>query len=1393
MNINFRFVELLLAGAFFLIAVSGGICTMPAQSPPQEAGMPFIQNYPPDSYDIGHQNWDMFQDKQGFIYSANGDGSIYQFDGKRWRNIPTPQKFPVRGLAEHPDGTIFFVSVDDAGYLKTDSIGGLIAVSIFNEFKPRIEKYKGNRELGWLESVFRHREDIYFIGNEWLLRWSQKGNRVWRNETGFSSPLFLNDNLHIVKNGQGLVRIANDSLHFVPGSEIFNRITLQKTLYLHAPLRPATLGDVVVLSTTDVHLAVGKNRLYHYDGEKMYDFPTEIDSRLNNDEITDVLILPDHNIAVSSYLSGVMIIDPKGRFLREFNKTNGIISNEVYRMCLDNQKGLWLGASHGISRIAYNASLTYFNEEHGLVGAVGSAVRHNGKMYFSTTQGLLMLDNSDSEKQARFKNVRNSGLYTGTLLPKDSTLLFANRSGIFHIKDEQAFPIIPTNKKPEDVMRLSPSVQDSNIVFVGLSKGGVTLLERRFGYWTHMGQIVNVPVRPYSIIDDKPNRFWLESRTNKVALVEFQKPDYKYPIVTFFGDESGLPKADGEILLIYSDATVYAASSTQLFRFDEAQRRFLPDTTYAFKFTPGNAYYSLLDRGMRGTAWTEFSRDGVRVAFKEPSGEFSWVEKPFVKSKDVHQIYRESDGTIWFNNGQKLHRYQPQPENENALEYPTFIRRVIVNDDSVIFNGRTSRADGSGTKTQVAITSGEKSENGAVLPYTSNALRFEYAALSFDEPGSNQYQHFLEGFDEGRSNWTHEFLKDYTNLPEGDYRFRVRGKNVEKYPSTEAVFSFTILPPWYRTWWAYLLYLSVAFFVLFALRRYEMSRQQLKHRAELEHMHAEKLQEMDRMKSRFFANISHEFRTPLTLILGQISNLLSNQNNPGAEEKLKMSQRNARRLLGLINQLLDLSKLEAGGLKLNVTRGDLGVFVKSLTFTFESAARMKNINLAFQTGSGMQGKDKLIAYFDREKMETIVQNLLSNALKFTPTAGKITVALDRRETNVEIMVQDTGIGIPRDLLPHIFDRFYQVDSSNTREYQGTGIGLALTKELVELHHGEIAVESREGEGSRFFVRFPLGLAHLSPSEIADVDTTGNDKPAVDAEYDWTDVVRSEKTESNGETVDYKPVVVRQVKPSASGNPEIILIVEDNADVRTYIRQDLEHSYRVAEAADGVEGLARAQELMPDLIISDVMMPKMDGYAFSERIRKDEKTSHIPIILLTARAAESDKMTGLEIGVDDYLIKPFSSLELQTRIKNLIALRKKLRQRFSTATVIKPSEISATSADQAFLRRVVEIIETHIGDEKFDVDTLCREVGMSTAQIHRKLRALIDQTPGQLIRSLRLQRAADLLKQNAGNISEVAYQVGFYDHAHLARYFKKQFGCSPSQYRKGEEKRLKIKD
>ncbi len=696
------------------------------------------------------------------------------------------------------------------------------------------------------------------------------------------------------------------------------------------------------------------------------------------------------------------------------------------------------------------------------------------------------------------------------------------------------------------------------------------------------------------------------------------------------------------------------------------------------------------------------------------------------------------NGEIYLDSPNGLTRFHPDSIRDNPYVPPIVITSVLVADKPMPLTDNLE------------------------LPYSSDHLYFEFAALSYVRPEKNSYSYKLENLDKEWIRSGNRNKATYTNLKPGEYIFRVRGSNNDGvWNEKDASIKITILPPWWGSGWAFTGYGIIALFIIYLIRVYDLKRQREKHQLELEHDHAKKLEEIDSMKSRFFENISHEFRTPLTLILGPAEQILTNNSDDVVKKNADLIKRNANSLLNLINQLLDLARLDTGRIKLKAAQQNIIPYLKGIVMSFESLALMNSIKLNLYFPA-----NELMVYFDREKMETIIKNLLSNAFKFTPSQNEISVSISTfNESSVEIKVRDTGIGIPEEQLPKIFNRFYQFHSAHTPEHKGTGIGLALVKELVQLHHGSISADSKLGEWTEFRIILPLGKEHLAPYEIVEIDEPTLTENLI---FNKSEFVHSTNHNANNE--------------NTITSKNIILIVEDNSDVREFIKDSLGNEFHFEEAENGEEGIKQAVEIIPDLIISDIMMPRMNGNEMTRKLKSDQRTSHIPIILLTAKSGQENIIKGLETGADEYIVKPFDPKELHIRINNLINLRKKLQEIYGTEkiTTIRKSKHKLKEIDIQFLERILKVIDQHISEEDFTIENFGHEVGMSRSQMFRKIKALTGKSCSVYLRSVRLAKAKIMLQNQEANISEIAYSVGFGSPSYFAHCFKEEYGYAPSE-------------
>lgn len=634
---------------------------------------------------------------------------------------------------------------------------------------------------------------------------------------------------------------------------------------------------------------------------------------------------------------------------------------------------------------------------------------------------------------------------------------------------------------------------------------------------------------------------------------------------------------------------------------------------------------------------------------------------------------------------------------------------------------------------------------GLELPHGLNSLSFQFTADDCPESQKLRYSFKLEGLDRDWSGASPESRVDYRSLPPGTYTLLARAAGPAQRWSEPFSYTFHIRPPWWASWWAQTLYVLTFILLVYRARQFELKRR-------LERAKAEHLEQLDQLKTRLYTNISHEFRTPLSVIMGMAENI------KGHEQEKTLIRRNSRNLLQLINQMLDLSKLESGQLKLNNIQADVVGYLQYLTESFYSMANEKGIRLTYYPEV-----DTLVMDYDPEKLQHILYNLLSNAIRFTPadSGGKVILHLARTERDgapqLQLKVKDTGIGIAPEKLAHIFERFYQADDSPTRREGGTGIGLALTRELVGLMGGEIRVQSTPGKGTEFSVRLPIRheavlgdpvLPDGGPGVEAHIAEDGEDAAAVGP--------------------DERP---------------LLLIVEDNHDLVQYMQSLLKEEYRIQVARDGEAGIELALELIPDIVISDLMMPKKDGYELCRTLKTDERTSHIPIILLTAKAAREDRIQGLKHGADAFLTKPFDREELQVQLEKLVELRRQLQKRYAAAAGNGTPAGPAASLEDVFLEKLRAAVEAKLDDADFSPTQLAKAVLLSPMQVYRKLQALTGQTPSKFIRSVRLRKGLELLRGSELTIAEIAYETGFTDPNYFSRVFHEEFGRSPSEFRK----------
>ncbi|WP_373149806.1 hybrid sensor histidine kinase/response regulator transcription factor [Bacteroides ovatus] len=728
-------------------------------------------------------------------------------------------------------------------------------------------------------------------------------------------------------------------------------------------------------------------------------------------------------------------------------------------------------------------------------------------------------------------------------------------------------------------------------------------------------------------------------------------------------------------------------------------------------------------------------------------------------------VFKDKRGKIFFGGTNGVTAFYPQDITEIKKEMNVLITGFHV------ANRPVKKGDKSGNNviTDTAVMDTEQ----FTLAYNENTFSIDFSVLEFSNPDRISYQYKIKELgDEWISTQPGTNRVTYSSLKPGKYTFSVQARDHNNFSNIRTV-TIAITPPWYQTWWAKVIWGCLGALLIYALTMYILSR--IRHRQEV--MRQKHMEQINEAKLQFFINISHEIRTPMTLIISPLEKLLAEHSEK--QPVYLMIYRNAQRILRLINQLMDIRKLDKGQMHLKFRETDIVGFINDLMQTFNYQAQKKNITFTFE--KELEGADSLKVWIDLNNFDKVLMNVLSNAFKYTHEGGNIEVSLKTGHNDAyrgalkdyfEIDITDNGIGIDKNKIEQIFERFYQIDNDMTQSNFGTGIGLHLSRSLVELHHGIIKAENREdGQGTRFIIRLPLGSNHLKAEELENPEETGSEPTISQLPKDSI-----YETEEENKTNEYR-------KPKAKTRYRV-LIVEDDEEIRRYIRSELDSDFRIYECTNGREGLETILKEKPDLVISDVMMPEMDGITLCRKIKQNININHIPIILLTAKSKAEDQIEGLEIGADAYIVKPFNTELLRTTISNLIANRERLRGKLVGEQQVeeKITKIEMKSNDEILMSKVMKTINDHLADPTLNVEMLAANVGMSRVHMHRKLKELTNQSARDFIRSIRLKQAANLLREKNLSVSEVAYATGFSNLSHFSNTFRDFYGISPSEYK-----------
>jgi len=1053
------------------------------------------------------------------------------------------------------------------------------------------------------------------------------------------------------------------------------------------------------------------------------------DVGLSNNTVQSILKLPSQQLLVgtANNLNLLDFTEPCFNNISKDKEGEHVLNDNIIFSILKDDNDFWIGTSYGGLNLTRNGKTYYFMEDQNDPTSISESVvraivkdQKNQRLWIATTGGLSMINlktfDPNNPKFTVFKNdpenlnTINLDFLKDITLDKNNNLWGATfGKGIFRLE-------MHGNDRVK-IYRYKKNIRSSNSLVNDVT------------------QCIRV---------DNDNNVWIGTRGGLTKL-RFQSENYSDPEFTNFYKNT-------EIQNSLSNNSVYDILFDKQNRLWVATRNglnlFLGNNEFESwtkeKQFPNAIVYSIQD-DEDGNLWLG-TNDGI-VKFEPKKKEFTHFGiKDGILSKefDIHAKFRDKNGNIYLGGTKGITYFHPDNTENIDSPFPIYFSQLRVK--SEVINTKDS--------TNVSLTEPLLRTNELEFKHNQFPFYLQFSSIDFSWNQNIEYGYKLLPTDNKWNILTDPEIQ-FLNLPAGDYTLQVNGfSRGKEWDQAPVEMKLQILHPWWKTWWAYLIYLGIA--ILFADRFYRF---QLSKRLVV--AESERLKEVNQLKNSLYTNITHEFRTPLTVILGMADSIKSNIESKQlkeSEHSLEMINRNGKRLLRLVNEMLDLSKLESGKMKLQLVQADVIPFVKYLTESFQSLAKENKIDLMVYSEI-----DDLTMDFDSNKLSVIISNVLSNAIKFTKPGGKIIIHFNRIKNNNSdfflIKVKDDGFGISEMDLKYIFNRFYQVDGTTPQHMEGTGIGLALTKEFVELMSGTIKVKSSLGKGSEFNILLPI-----KNKAIPGKDILLSTEPRL-----------SVSTNSD-----------RQSHFILEENLELplVLIIEDNADVFHYLKSCLSGKYQTIHALNGEDGIAKAFEKIPDIIISDIMMPVKNGLEVCNELKSDERTDHIPIILLTAKAALNDKLAGLSFGADAYLTKPFVKAELLLRIDQLVLLRKKLINKIENDSFSQLLKNHSENPETKFLQKIIKIIHDEISNHSFGSSLhLSHKMHLSESQIYRKLKAITGKSTAVFIRSVRLKMAKEMILSTDKTISEIAYDVGFNDPSWFSRAFKEEFGFRPSELSK----------